>query len=471
MTLSLFSTISEVATCLRVGAVSATEIVEATLERISELDPKLRAFVHLDSEGARVQARSADSAIMRGDTLGPLHGVPLTIKGNLDVAGWPCPAGSLLRKEYVAERDAPLVARLRAAGAIILGNTNTPEFLMAYESDNLLTGKTSNPWDLSRTAGGSSGGEAAAIASGCSFGGVGSDGGGSIRVPAHFSGICGLKPTPGRIPSTGHYPAGAGVLSWLGVVGPMARTIADVRALFEAMAGPDPGDALSAPVPLRRIVEDDARLKGLRVGLLESSALGKVSAETQSTVNRAAALLADQGFAIEPVRLCGLDRVLDLWWFFFGPVVAHLFESTVNGHEDQLSPILREYFYYAAPECPVSLDPLLSACTQRDNLRDEIFGQVRDVPILLSAVSCAPAFRHGEGTYRPGAEHCYRDTMRPSQWLNLTGFPGAAVPVGLSLEGVPIGVQVIGRPHEEELVLAVAERLERARGPWQAPPL
>jgi len=471
MTLSLFSTISEVATCLRTRAVSATEIVEAALERISELDPKLRAFVHLDAEGARVQARMADSAVVRGDALGPLHGIPLTIKGNLDVAGWPCPAGSLLRKDYVAQRDAPLVTRLRAAGAIILGNTNTPEFLMAYESDNLLTGKTSNPWDFSRSAGGSSGGEAAAIASGCSFGGVGSDGGGSIRVPAHFSGICGLKPTPGRIPSTGHYPPGAGVLSWLGVVGPMARTIADVRLLFEAMAGPDPGDALSAPVPLRRIAEDDARLKGLRVGLLESDALGKISVETQSTVNRGAALLADQRFEIEPVRVAGLDRVLDLWWFFFGPVVAHLLEPTVSGHEGQLSPILREYFCYARPESPVALDELLSACTQRNNLRAEILDQVRDVPILLSAVSCAPAFRHGEGTYRPGAEHCYRDTMRPSQWLNLTGFPGACVPVGWSSEGLPIGVQVIGRPHDEELVLAVAERLERARGPWQAPPI
>jgi Asp-tRNA(Asn)/Glu-tRNA(Gln) amidotransferase A subunit family amidase len=469
MSLSLFSTISEIARCLRARAVSATEIVEATLERISELDPKLRAFVHLDAEGARVQARKADSAVMRGDALGPLHGVPVTIKCNLDVAGWPCPAGSLLRHDYVPERDAPLVARLRAAGAIILGNTNAPELLMAYESDNLLTGKTSNPWDLSRSAGGSSGGEAAAIASGCSFGGVGSDGGGSIRVPAHFSGICGLKPTPGRIPSTGHYPAGAGVLSWLGVVGPLARTIADLRVLFEAMAGPDPGDALSAPVPVKRVAEPDTPLKGLRVGLLESSALGKISAETQSAVQKAATLLCDQGFEIEPVRLSGLDRALDLWWFFFGPVVAHLFEPTVSGHEDQLSRILREYFYYAAPECPVTLDQLLAACTERDNLRAEILAQLRDVPILLSAVSCAPAFRHGAGTYRPGAEHCYRDTMRPSQWLNLTGFPGASVPVGRSSEGLPIGVQVIGRPHEEELVLGVAEGIERGRGAWQAP--
>src|SRR5262249_7345304 len=161
-------------------------------ERIADCEAQLNSFVHLDSDGARLQALSAEAAVQRGDTLGPLHGVPLTIKGNIDVAGWACPAGSTLRKDYVAVQDAALVARLKAAGAILLGNTNTPEFLMAYESSNLLTGKTSNPWDVTRTAGGSSGGEAAAIASGCSSGGVGSDGGGSIRVPAHFSGICGL---------------------------------------------------------------------------------------------------------------------------------------------------------------------------------------------------------------------------------------------------------------------------------------
>jgi Asp-tRNA(Asn)/Glu-tRNA(Gln) amidotransferase A subunit family amidase len=396
--------------------------------------------------------------------------VPVTIKSNIDVAGWPCSAGSLLRKDYVAERDAPVVTRLRSAGAIILGNTNTPEMLMAYESNNLLTGKSSNPWDLSRTPGGSSGGEAAAIASGCSFGGVGSDGGGSIRVPAHFSGICGLKPTPGRVPSTGHFPPGAGALSWLGVVGPMARTIADVRTLFGIMAGPDPGDALSAPVPVRDVA-NDLKTNGFRIGLLESSALGKASSETQSALQKAEILLAGQGFAIEPLQLSGLDHALDLWWFFFGPVVGHLFEPTVKGHEDQLSPILREYFSYAVPESPVSLDALLSACAERDIVRAEILAQLRDVPILLSPVSSAPAFGHGEGTYRPGAEHCYRDTMRYSQWLNLTGFPGVSVPVGLSSEGLPIGVQVIGRPHEEELVLAVAERLEQARGPWQPPPL
>jgi len=470
MSFPIYSTIAEVITSIKSRKISPTEVVDATIDRIAKCEPQLHCFAHLDAEGARQQALVADTAITRGDHLGPLHGVPVTIKSNIDVAGWPRSAGSLLRKDYVAERDAPVVTRLRSAGAIILGNTNTPEMLMAYESNNLLTGKSSNPWDLSRTPGGSSGGEAAAIASGCSFGGVGSDGGGSIRVPAHFSGICGLKPTPGRVPSTGHYPPGAGALSWLGVVGPMARTIADVRTLFGIMAGPDPGDALSAPVPVRDVA-NDLKTNGFRIGLLESSALGKASSETQSALQKAEILLAGQGFAIEPLQLSGLDHALDLWWFFFGPVVGHLFEPTVKGHEDQLSPILREYFSYAVPESPVSLDALLSACAERDIVRAEILAQLRDVPILLSPVSSAPAFGHGEGTYRPGAEHCYRDTMRYSQWLNLTGFPGVSVPVGLSSEGLPIGVQVIGRPHEEELVLAVAERLEQARGPWQPPPL
>ncbi|HUE42117.1 MAG TPA: amidase [Candidatus Sulfotelmatobacter sp.] len=466
-----YSTIAEVTAAVRSRKVSPGELVEATLARIEKLDPKLRAFMHLDAAGARGQARAAEEAVARGGALGPLHGVPLTIKCNIDLAGLACPAGSPLRADYMPTEDAPLVARLRAAGAILLGNTNTPEFLMAWESDNPIRGKTSNPWNLTHSAGGSSGGEGAAISAGCSFGGVGSDGGGSIRVPAHFCGICGLKPTPGRVPSTGHYPAGAGALSWLGVVGPMARTIADVRALFEVIAGPDAGDALSAPVPLADAASVAERLKGIRIGRLETDAFGRATEETEAAVGRAAKILEGSGFSVEPFRLGGLDRVIDCWWFFFGPVVAHLLASEVAGHEATLSPIFKEYFSVALPQRALSADAILAARTDRDNLRAEILRQMRDVPILLSPVSTEPAFRHGEGNYQLGAPHCYRDTMRFSQWLNLTGFPGATVPLGMSPEGLPIGVQVIGRPYEEELVLAVAETIESARGAWVAPPI
>jgi amidase len=466
MSTLFYSTIAEITGGIRSKKISVTEITEAHLQRIASCQPKLNAFVHLDAEGARRQARAAETSLLRGEPCGPLHGVPVTLKSCIDVARWPCPAGSLLRKDYVPSQDAPLVSRLKAAGAILLGNTNTPEFLMAYETDNLVTGKTSNPWNLAYSSGGSSGGEAAAIASGCSAGGVGSDGGGSIRVPAHFCGVCGLKPTPGRIPATGHFPPGVGAFAWIGVVGPMARTIADVRTLFEVMAGPDPGDALSVPVPLRSYRQEE--LRGLRVGILESAALGSATPETRAAVEHAAKSLDERGLIVEPFRLDGLDRALELWWFFFGPVIGHSIRQSTMGDEAQLSPMLLEYLSFAASGPPITLEQFLQACGERDLLRSSILHQMKEVPILLSPVSSGPAFRHGEGNYRPGTG--YRDSMRYSQWLNLTGFAGASVPLGHSKEGLPIGVQVIGRPHEDELVMAVAEAIEQSRGPWQPPP-
>lgn len=462
-----YHSLTKIAQGIRSKNVSPVEIVELHLKRIEALQLKLNAFVHLDAEGAREQARAAENSVLRAAQLGPLHGVPLTIKSCIDVVGWPCPAGSLLRKDYIAKQDAPLVSRWKAAGAILLGNTNTPEFLMAYETDNLVTGKTSNPWNLAHSAGGSSGGEAAAIAAGCSAGGVGSDGGGSIRVPAHFCGICGLKPTPGRVPATGHFPPGAGAFSWIGVVGPMARTIADVRALFEVMAGPDAGDALSAPVPLRGY--RDGELRGTRIGILGSNDLGVATPETRAAVAHAAKLLCDRGFTVEPFRLNGLNHALDLWWFFFGPVIGNLIRHSIASHEDQVSSMLCEYLSSATSETPITLDQFTKACAERDLLRADILRQMQNTPVLLSPVSTGPAFRHGQGNYSPGTG--YRDTMRFTQWLNLTGFPGASVPVAVSNDGLPIGVQVISRPFEDELALAVAEAIEQARGPWQGPML
>jgi Asp-tRNA(Asn)/Glu-tRNA(Gln) amidotransferase A subunit family amidase len=449
--------------------ISPVEVVTVHLQRIQQLQPRLNAFVHLDAESAIARARNWEAAIARGEELPPLAGIPLTVKSCIDVAGWPCPAGSLLRKDYVPSTDAPLVARLEAAGAILLGNTNTPEFLMAYETDNRVTGKTCNPWNLDYSAGGSSGGEAAAIAAACSMGGVGSDGGGSIRTPAHFSGICGLKPTPGRVPATGHFPSGAGAFSWIGVVGPMARSVADLRALFEVVVGPDPGDAQSAPVPVRQVRPEE--LGGLRVGILENPELGRATAETLLTVRRAAQQLCDLGYRVEPVSLERIERALELWWFFFGPVIADLLRQAVRGQEQLLSPMLRDYLAIASAEPAVTLLAFQKACTERDLLRAHLLGQLRDIPILLSPVSTAPAFRHGEGNYRPGDPHNYREAMRFCQWLNLAGFPGLSLPFGRSPEGLPINVQLIGRPHEEELLLAVAGTLEQARGPWKSPSL
>lgn len=446
---------------------SPVAVVAAHLQRIQQFQPQLNAFVHLDAESAIARARNWEAAIARGDELPPLAGIPLTVKSSIDVAGWPCPAGSLLRKDYVPPADAPLVARLEAAGAILLGNTNTPEFLMAYETDNRVTGRTSNPWNLDYSAGGSSGGEAAAIAAAGSMGGVGSDGGGSIRTPAHFCGVCGLKPTPGRIPATGHFPAGAGAFGWIGVVGPMARSVADLRVLFAVLAGPDPGDAQSAPVPVREVGPEE--LAGLRVGILENPELGRATPETLLTVRRAAQHLCDLGYRVEPMSLDRIGRALELWWFFFGPVIADLLGQAVRGQEQLLSPMLRDYLAIASAEPRVTLSSFQKACAERDLLRAHLLGQLRDVPILLSPVSSAPAFRHGEGNYRPGDAHNYREAMRFCQWLNLAGFAGLSLPFGQSPEGLPINVQLIGKPHQEELLLAVAETLEQARGPLSHP--
>src|SRR3954468_13847559 len=207
---------------------SPVELVEAHLEQIERLNPKLNAFVDVRAAAALAEARAAERSVVEGEPLGPMHGVPISIKSCIDVAGMKCEAGSKLRAGNVPQSDAVLVQRLKSAGAIVLGVTNTPECLMAWETDNLLYGRTNNPYDVSRTPGGSSGGESAAIASGCSAGGVGRDGGGSIREPAHFCGICGLKATPGRIPATGHFPHSAGPFALTGVIGPMARTMGDL---------------------------------------------------------------------------------------------------------------------------------------------------------------------------------------------------------------------------------------------------
>ncbi|HEY1271494.1 MAG TPA: amidase [Terriglobales bacterium] len=458
------------ADAVRRREVSPVELVEAHLARIAKLDPRLNAFVHVDGERALAEARAAEWAVQHGAGQGPLNGVPLSIKSSIDVTGLRCEAGTRLRAGYVAAHDAPLVTRLRAAGAIILGVTNTPELLMAWETDNLLYGRTNNPWDLSRTAGGSSGGEAAAIAACCSAGGVGSDGGGSIRVPAHFTGICGLKPTPGRIPATGHFPNSVGPFALLGVVGPMARTIGDVKALFEAMQGPDEGDTCAAPVPLRNPSPDD--LKSVRIGFFEDDGRTPVTAETRATVRTAALHLQRAGFQVTPFRPDGLEPARQLWWKFFGVAGAMLLGPMTAGLERELSPILKEFSGWAASSPPHTAESLLNTWIQRDVVRMQIFAQMKEIPILLCPVASIPAFRHGERSWTvDGQTVQYLDAWSYSEWFNLLGMPAAVVPVAPSPEGLPIGVQIVGHPWQEELVLAVAAALEQECGGWREPPI
>ena len=458
-----FLSLSEMAELIRNRKISPLELVQAHLDRIWELNPKIKAYVQLDAERALAAARAAQESVMRGDHLGPLHGVPISIKSSIDVAGMPCEAGTRLRAGYVAIGDAPLVSRLRKAGAIVLGVTNTPELLMAWETDNLIYGRTNNPWDLSRTAGGSSGGEAAAIASGCSAGGVGSDGGGSIRVPAHFCGICGLKPTPGRIPATGHFPPSAGPFALLGVVGPMARTVADVRLIFEAMQGPDIGDPSAAPVPLRWPERRD--VQKTRIGYFEADGRTAVTAETCKAVQRAAEALRSAGFEVDAFCPEGLEKARQLWWKFFGVAGGMLLGPMTQGRESELSPILREFNSWVAAETPHSAQTLLDTWIERDLVRTEVFKQMEEFSVLLCPVASIPAFRHGEREWKiDGQTVKYLDAWSYCEWFNLLGMPAAAVPVSQAAEGLPIGVQIVARPWEEELVLEIANRIGEAGG-------
>lgn len=463
----------EMADAVRNRRISSTELVDAHIARIEQLNSRLNAYVHTHFHAARQLAKDADAAVHAGgksQSLGPLHGVPISMKSCIDVTGWRCECGSRLRRDYVAASDAPLVARLRVAGAIILGNTNVPEYLMAWETDNALFGRTNSPWDLNRTPGGSSGGEAAAIASGCSAGGVGSDGGGSIRVPAHFSGICGLKPTPGRVPATGHFPGSAGPFANLGVVGPMARTVADVQRIFEVVAGSDPGDPCAAPVPLRRW--SDAEICKLRVGYFADHEFAPVTPETAAAVRKAAEALRAQGFEVVEWVPENLDRAWRLWWNLFGRAGQMAFSPMLDGNDDELSPMLRQFRAFVAKEGPLSATELLDTLLERDVLRGRFLAKMEEFSILLCPVSSIPAFRHGEREWViQGKKVQYLKAMAYSEWFNLLGLPGAVVPVGQSPEGLPIGVQVVARPWEDEAALAVAAKIEAACGGFRRPPI
>jgi Asp-tRNA(Asn)/Glu-tRNA(Gln) amidotransferase A subunit family amidase len=467
--LTLLSAV-EMARLVREKKISPVELAAAHLAKIERLNPKLNAYVHVNTERVRQAARAAETAVVNGENLGALHGVPISIKSSIDVAGMRCEAGTVLRAGNVANSDAPLVVRLRQAGAIVLGVTNAPEMLMAWETDNLLYGRTNNPWDLDRTPGGSSGGEAAAIASGMSAGGVGSDGGGSIRVPAHFSGICGLKPTPGRIPCTGHFPESGGPFSLIGVVGPMARTIADLKVLFAAMQGPDDGDSCAAPVALRW--PGDTETRKLRVGYFEDDGRTPVTSEIREAVRKSAESLARAGFHLEAFRPEGLEEARELWRKFFvkagGILIAPMFE----GRESDKSPVLKQFLEWSEHEPDLNGDKLLHAWIARDTLRARFLAQMRKYPILLCPPAAIPAFRHGERHWQIDRKIVdYLDAWSFTEWFNLLGNPAAVVPVSHSREGLPIGVQIVGRPWEEEQVLAVAAVIERECGPWRVPPI
>jgi len=433
---------------IRSREISPLELVDAHLRQIDSMNPKINAFVSVLAEEARAAAANP--------VPGPLSGIPVTIKDSFDVAGLPTLSGSRLRRGHVAARDAGAVARLRAAGAIIVGKTNCPELLANYESDNHIIGRTNNPWDPERTAGGSSGGEAAAIASFCSAGGIGSDGGGSIRLPAHFCGICGLKPTPGRVSGAGHFPAMTHPGGLLGVAGPMARTARDLRLLFEVLAGYDPDDPFSAPVPLRQ-----PEVSGVRIGVMEQFYQVPVQAAMCAAVQKAAGVLSGLGYPVEPFKPLGLERAPNLWSFFFTELAAVSTRGFFAGREAEVHWTGMEFFEpfrdAPAPEAKTILDNLAA----RDSMRAALLGQMQHFPVVLAPVCAVPAFRHRERRWETDVKPVgLFQAMMPLTWVNLLGLPAVTLPISRSEEGLPVGIQLIGRPYEEELLLELAVRME-----------
>lgn len=446
--------------------ISPLELAEEHIRQIERLNPRLNALIDFDPDRVRAQAAALERP---GLQHGPLHGLPMTIKASIAVAGHRCETGSLINKGHIPAEDAVIVARTRQAGAVILGTTNCPEFLMAYESDNLLYGPTSNPWDLTRTAGGSSGGEAAAIAAGLSAAGFGSDGGGSVREPAHFTGICALKPTPGRIPARGHLPPCVGPFSLLGAVGPMARTIDDLCLLFRVLSWQDEADPTGAPVTLRHHSIED--LQRIPIGFFEDDGHAPITPETRQAVRETVRSLRHQGFHVESFRPRALDEARQLWWKLFVRAGAMMLDPITTGHEAQLSPTFQDFLRLAHADAPLTGDELLSVWAECDVVRARLLEEMRRFPILISPVCSIPAFRHGERAWNvDGHEVAYLDAMRYTQWVNLLGAPAAVVPVGWSTEGLPIGIQIAGRPWQDEVVLGIAAAIERDFG-YVPPPM
>ncbi len=450
----------EMASLARSGAVSSVELVEAHLDRIEAVNPHYNAFTMVLADQARASARRAD----QGLKMGRLHGVPVTVKDSFDVAGLSTRLGSYFAPDVPTAEDSAVVARLRRAGAILLGKTNTPEFLGSYETDNYITGRSNNPWNVERTPGGSSGGEAAAIASGCSPGGVGSDGGGSIRVPAHFCGIAGLKPTPGRISLIGHRPAE--VSTGIAVAGPMARSVADVRLLFEVLAGYDDRDPRSAPVELR-----PPEIEHARIGVFETFYDTPVQPAVRRAVREAAAALAGLGFVVDEFRPEGLERAPNLWSFFFAELPARASKERIAGREAEAHWTYTENLDRLLERPPAAGWEVMERLAARDAMRRKLVEQMRDVPFLLMPVSSIVAFPHRERKFSTESKPVgLFQAMMPATTFNLLGLPALTVPFGVDEEGMPVGVQIVGRPWEEEAVLELGVRLEAARGEFGFPP-
>lgn len=452
----VYSDATQLAALIRTRHVSPVEVVQAHLDRIAAFDPKVNAIVAV-AEGALEAARAAERAVLAGDELGPLHGVPFTVKDSIDTAGVLTQRGSPIFKGRVPATDATSVARLKLAGGILLAKTNLPEFSYWIESDNLLSGRSNNPWDLERTPGGSSGGESAAIAAGMSPLGLGTDLAISVRGPAAQTGIMALKATHGRVPMTGIWPR-APRRFWH--VGPMARSVRDLALALSLLSGPDGADGYAS-----RTVAFDAGLgrspdRPLRVGWLVEPGFGPIDPEVAATVQAAAEALKGAGCLVEAVRIPALERdfALDVFNKLHVMEMKPAFrEATAGRSKDELYTMARTML--ALPD--TAMADYIEAEQAAERLRDGYAEYFRRYDALITPVLPIPAHRHGvtefvingqtvDATYLQGA----------TVPLNVTGLPGLSMRFGTSRGGLPINVQLVASWQAESTILHLAGLLE-----------
>jgi amidase len=446
---------AQMAGAIRAREVSSAAVVGACLERIAAVNPKLNAVVQTTGEAALRRAGEADTALARGELWGPLHGVPMTIKDAFETAGVVTTAGTKGLESYVPERDATVVARLRAAGAILLGKTNVPELVLRFATDNHVYGRTNNPYDPARTPAGSSGGAAAIVAACGSPFDIGSDAGGSIRIPAHFCGIAGLKPTAGRVPRTGHIPFfELGAAEAYAQVGPLARRVEDLALILPVIAGPDGVDPDIVPAPLGDPASVD--VGSLRVAYYTEMGLEPApTAETSAAVRSAAAALAEAGAAVTETSPPGVSTAPRLWRDIFvadgGAGVQSLLAKLGT---KQMHPSLE--WTQQGEDLPVSEYSRL--LTRWMELRRDGLAFLENHDAILCPVNATPATLHEEPM-----------PFRYAYLYNLLGWPVAVVRCATSPEGLPIGVQIAAHPWREDVALAIARFLEERFGGWREP--